>query len=127
MTNNATSLAVLGGDPSIGRALMLLLQGVGYDVRFLPHPVGGDLGKLLDSVHLVLLAPALGPRARESLLSGVRRTPNHVTLPVVVLMPELDEAPPGDGMVTYIPWPCRTAELSREIEALLSRDESGAA
>jgi hypothetical protein len=126
MPESVTNLAVLGGDPSIGRALELLLGGVGYDVCFLPHTVGEDLGELLDGVHLVLLAPALGPDAREALLSGVRRTPNLATLPVAALMSDLDEAPRGDGLAAYIPWPCRTAELSREIEDVLSRDDSRA-
>jgi hypothetical protein len=122
MPDSVTNLAILGGDPSIGRALKLLLRGIGYDVRFLPHTVDEELGELLDGVHLVVLAPALEPRARETLLGGIRSTPGLTTLPVVALMPDLDEAPRGDGLAACIPWPCRTVELSREIEDVLSRD-----
>ncbi len=46
------------------------------------------------------------------------------TLPVAALMSGFDEAPPGNGLAAYMPWPCRTAELSREIEEVLSRDGS---
>jgi hypothetical protein len=127
MPDSVTNLAIVGGDPSIGRALKLLLRGIGYDVRFLLHTVDEHLGELLDGVHLVLLAPALDPGAREALLSGIRSTPGLAGLPVVALVPDLDEAPRGDGLVAYIPWPCRTLELSREIEDVLSRDASGAA
>ncbi len=126
MPDSVTNLAIVGGDPSIGRALKLLLGGIGYGVRFLPHTVDEDLGEPLAGVHLVLLAPALDPGTREALLGGIRSTPGLATLPVVALVPDLDEAPREDGLVAYIPWPCRTVELSREIEDVLSHDASGA-
>jgi len=60
------------------------------------------------------------------LLEGIRRTLGLATLPVAALMSELDKAPPGNGLAAYMPWPCRTVELAREIEEALSRDGSDA-
>lgn len=63
-------------------------------------------------------APGRGKRCWK--VSGEHLT----TLPVAALMSGFDEAPPGNGLAAYMPWPCRTAELSREIEEVLSRDGS---
>jgi hypothetical protein len=78
---------------------------------------------MLGGTHLVLLALDRG--AREALMGSIRRTPGLTSLPVVALVSSRDEAPRGDGPISSISWPCRTADLSRAIEAVLSRNGSG--
>jgi hypothetical protein len=119
MPDTPTTVTILGGDPSIVGALGLLLQGVGYDVRFLTHPVNGNLGELLSGVRLVLLGPTPDPGERANSLSVIKRTPSLAALPVVALISDLEEAPQGDGLAAYVPWPCRTSELVEQIEAVL--------
>ena len=114
-----TGVTILGGDPSIVGALGLLLQGVGYDVRFLTHPVNGDLGELLGGVRLVLLAPTLNPGEQAASLSVIKGTPGLTELSIVALVSDLDEALQGDRLAAYVPWPCRTSELIEQIEAVL--------
>jgi hypothetical protein len=119
MPETPTTVSILGGDPSIVGALGLLLQGVGYEVRLLTHPVNGDLGKLLDGARLVLLGPTPDPGEWAASLCVIKGTPGLTALPVVALVSDLDEAPQGDGMAAYVPWPCRTSELVEQIEAVL--------
>ena len=119
MRDSPTVVTILGGDPSIVDALGLLLQGVGYDVRFLTYPVNGNLGELLSGVRLVLLGPTLDPGEWVSSLGVIKGTPGLAALPVVALVSDLDEAPRGDGLAAYVPWPCRTSELIEQIEAIL--------
>ena len=100
-----TTMTILGGDPSTGGALSLLLQGAGYDVRLLTHPLDGDLDELLSGVRLVLLGPTPDAGERAASLSAIKGTPGLSALPVVALMTGLDEAPQGDGLAASVPWP----------------------
>ncbi len=119
MPDAPTTITILGGDPSTVSALGLLLEGVGYDVRLMAHPVDGDLGELLSGVRLVLLGPTPDAGERAASLSAIKGTPGLAELPVVALITGLDEVPQGDGLAAYVPWPCRTSELIEQIEAVL--------
>jgi hypothetical protein len=114
-----TTLALVDGDPIVGRALKVLLQGAGYNVRSLRYPFEGDPGELLGGARLLLLPPALTSEVREALVADIKAIPALASLPMVALMGALDEAPQSDGLATYVPWPCRTEALTRHIEVAL--------
>src|SRR5215208_7170980 len=64
-----TTIAILGGNSVAGRALEVLLQGVGYDTRLIEDPPERSPEQLLEGVRLLLLAPTLSAESRETLLA----------------------------------------------------------
>jgi hypothetical protein len=114
-----TTLALVDGDPVVGRALKVLLQGAGYNVRSLGYPFGGDLGALLGGARLLLLPPSLTSEAREALLGDIKVITALASLPTVALMGALDKASQSDVLSAYVPWPCRIEALVQQIEAAL--------
>jgi hypothetical protein len=46
-----TTVAVLGGEAVVTRALKQLIRGAGYEVRILPEPSSGKLGEALAGVN----------------------------------------------------------------------------
>ena len=97
-----------------GRALEVLLQGVGYDTRLIEDPPERPPEQLLEGVRLLLLAPTLSAESREALLADMGGAPG---IPVLTLSTGLKEAL-GDGRA-LIPWPCRLEDLTKKIEATL--------
>ena len=120
-----STLAIVDGNPVVARALKLLLQGAGYDVRSLEYPFEGDLGELLGGVRLLLLPPTLGAEVREALVGDIKAVPALAALPILALMASFDEAPQRDGLAGYIPWPCGIEELARRIGGALTPGETG--
>ena len=118
---HAATVAVLGGNPIVGRALELLLRGVGYDVRLLGSPGEGELGALLEGTNLLLLAPMLDAATSRKIMDEIRNVSALAALPVLALVTAPSEDPIEGGRASQVPWPCRTVELAREIEAALSR------
>ena len=116
------TLAIADGDhPVVGRALQVLLEGAGYKVRSLAHPLDGNLGQLLEGVHLLLLPPSLSSKARGALLDSIAETPELAALPIVALTPHGAEAAHGaGGLVGDLPWPSRIEALVEHIQAVLS-------
>ncbi len=102
----------------VGRALELLLQGAGYDARFVADPVMDKLGELLAGVQVVLLGPTLSAGRRESFLNGLRDEPRTANMPVLELIPTSRRTRDGHGR--HVMWPCRTKELLRHIGEVLS-------
>ena len=102
-----------------GRALEVLLQGVGYDTRLIEDPPERPAEQLLEGVRLLLLAPTLSAETRETLLAEMGSALDAANIPVLTLSTTLKEAP-GDGPV-FIPWPCRLEDLTKMIEAALLR------
>ena len=102
-----------------GRALEVLLQGVGYDTRLVEDPPERPAEQLLEGVRLLLLAPTLSAESRETLLAEMGSSLDAANIPVLTLSTTLKEAP-GDGPV-FIPWPCRLEDLTKMIEAALLR------
>jgi len=115
------AVAVLGGNSVVGRALELLLRGAGYDVRLLGHPGEEDLGALLEGSHLLLLAPTLDAATLGKIKGQIEGSATLAELPVLALVTAPSEDPLEGGRASQVPWPCRTAELAREIDAALSR------
>jgi hypothetical protein len=71
-------IAILGGDPVVGRALELALGSVGYDVRCLHRPLAHEPAELLGGTKLVLLEPRLSAEEREAFVRdmGFREHPS---------------------------------------------------
>ncbi len=118
------------GDPVVGRALVLLLQGPRYDVRFVPASSWGEPGAL-EGVELVLLAPTweLNGEGRDALLASLRGAPGAAKAPILELTSSFSEGTRvGDvrvGPEQTVPWPCSTEELERRIQAALFADPGG--
>ena len=111
------TLAILGGNSVVGRALEVLLQGVGYDVRLIEEPVTGKPEKLLDGVRLLLVAPTLSSESRERFLASMRRIPRTSDIPILMLSPVLGRA--LAHQTALVLRPCRLEDLNREIKAVL--------
>jgi len=115
-----TTIAILGADKVVGRALCALLESSGY--RTLPieaHPTG-VVDELLDGAHLVLLAPRLDRGVREAFIDAMgKSTPQNAEMPVIVLSTSIEEDLPDKERVTSVPWPSETKILVERIEEAL--------
>src|ERR687889_1593828 len=112
-----TTIAILGGNSVVGRALEALLQGVGYDTRLIEDSPERSPEQLLEGIRLLLLAPTLSAESRETLLAEMGSTLEAANIPVLTLSTSLKEALAGGP--AFIPWPCRLEDLTRKIEAAL--------
>ena len=102
-----------------GRALEALLQGVGYDTRLIEDPPERSPEQFLEGVRLLLLAPTLSAESRETLLAEMGSTLDAANIPVLTLSTSLKEGLSGGP--TFISWPCRLEDLTKEIDAALLR------
>lgn len=106
------TVAILGGDPVVGRTLELLLRDAYHDVRYAntnsPEPpvIPGD-------VRVVLLGPGWDTRSRDAALLLAADAPGGPDTPVLELGFPADEARPRQEC--YIPWPCRSEELKKDL------------
>ncbi len=120
---SATTIVVaVCGDPVVGRALVLLLQGPRYDARFVPTPALSEPGAL-EGVQLVLLTPTweLNGESRDALLASLRGALGAAEAPILELTSS-GGAPNGEARVGpehTVPWPCSPAELERRIHTAL--------
>jgi hypothetical protein len=116
------TLAVCG-DPIISRALVLLLQGLHYDVRYLPLSSAGDL-EPLDGVLLLLLTPTerLSSRHRETLFTLLSDEVRATTIAILDLSGYSGEMGGAQLVDLYrvVRWPWMPEELERQIEETLS-------
>lgn len=113
-----TTVAILGGNAVVVRALEVLLRGVGYEVRLLGEPEAYRPEELFEGVDVLLLGPGLGTDSRENYLRAMESTLETAAIPVLAFSP----GPKGTIAEEdrLVPWPCRVDELAREIEAVLS-------
>ncbi len=111
------TVAILGGDPLVGQALKLLLEGAGYDARFLNGSFIDKPAELPKEVRLVLLMPGLDPKGRKGFLKGLESASTTTKIPVLELVAASDEA--GVDRAGVVRWPCRVKDLERQIEAAL--------
>jgi hypothetical protein len=111
------TVAILGGDTVVGRALEALLQGLGYDTLLIEEYGADKPEELLRGIHLLLAAPTADAESRERFLAAMRSTPGTAAIPVLtlttVIRKDLADQP---GLVL---WPCRMEDLRTEIEAAL--------
>ncbi len=120
-----TTVAILSGNPLVGRILEFLLDSAGYEVRLLDEPDAFKLGALLEDVDVVLLSHDLGNGRREAFLGAMTNGLQTATIPVLALAPGPKRALAGvDRLVS---WPCRIEDLAREIEASLRAAEGSEA
>jgi hypothetical protein len=124
-TNLEGSIALtILGDPVVGRALMLLLRGSGYEAKLLPaSPLLSQHLSLPGSDLLVLTpTPELSSEDREALVASLEERTSSLELQVLELATPFQETP-KEGMEGerwhYVPWPCNVEELERWIEAVL--------
>lgn len=112
-----TAVAILVGDPLVGRALEILLRGVGYEVRLLGEPEALKVEGLLEGVDVLLLGRGLSDERHEDFLRAVASTLRTATIPVLSFTP----GPKGTLAEEdrLVPWPCKIEDLAREIEAVL--------
>ena len=120
-----SKVAVLAENPIVGRALDLLLTGAGYDVRLVGHPTEGDLSVPLEGANLLLIAPMMDAETSRKILDDVGAMADLTALPVLALVTAPSGHPLEGGRARQVPWPCRTAELRREIETALTRPHLG--
>ena len=121
------TVALLGADTVVGRALCALLEASGYRTTPLDSHPTGVVDDLLDGADLLLLAPRLNEDARESFLGAMgKNIPQRASMPVIVLSTAVEESPPDQGVIS-VPWPCETNVLVNRIEAALSVQESSTA
>ena len=114
-----TTIAILGADTVVGRALSLLLEGSGYRTTLIDSYPTGVVDELLDGTDLLLLAPRLDEGVREAFLGAMgKSTPQKAEMPVIALSTTTEEGPPEQG-VQRVPWPCETKVLVERIEAAL--------
>ena len=113
-----TTIAILGGNAVVGRALEILLRGVGYEVRLLGEPEAFEPEGLLGGVDVLLLGRGgLGDDRREERLSAMASTPRTAAIPILSFSP----GPKGSIAEEdrLVPWPCKIEDLAQEIEAAL--------
>ena len=114
-----TTVAILGADTVVGRALCLLLEGSGYGTTPIDAYTIGVADELLEDADLLLLAPRLDEGVSEAFLGGMgKRTPQRADMPVIALTTAVEESPQDEG-VQSVPWPCETKVLVERIEAAL--------
>ncbi len=116
------TVAILGGNPVIGKALESLLRSVDYLARFFseyPEEEADPLG----GARVAIILPALSRSHQEALITRIRDTPTTMNLPVIELVTTPNEN--GNGHVTRVPWPCGIEDLRRFIDEKLLGEPLG--
>jgi hypothetical protein len=114
------TIAILGADTVVGRALCALLEDSGYQTTPLDAHPTGVVDELLDGADLLLLAPRLDEGVRETFVGAMgKSTPQKADMPVIALHTALEENLPEKEGVISVPWPCETKVLAERIEAAL--------
>jgi hypothetical protein len=123
-----TTIAILGADTVVGRALCALLEGYGYRTTSLDSYPTGVVDDLLDGANLLLLAPRLDEDAREAFLGAMGKSaPQRADMPVIALTTTLEEGMPEKEGVLKVPWPCETKALVERIETTLAGERPNGA
>ena len=114
-----TTIAILGADTVVGRALCALLEGSGYRTRPLDAYPTGVVDELLEGADLLLLTPRVDEGVREAFVGAMgKSTLQKREMPVIALSTALEEGLPEER-VQIVPWPCETKVLVERIEAAL--------
>jgi hypothetical protein len=117
------TIAILGADTVVGRALCLLLEGSGYETRLLDAYPTGIVDELLEGTNLLLLIPRLDEGVREAFLGAMgKSTPQRGRIPVISLTTTATkESTRGEEGILSTPWPCSIEDLVGHIETALAR------
>src|SRR5215208_6263853 len=119
-----TTVAIIGANTVVERALAQLLEGEGYSISLLKSSSTGVVEEQLDGVDLVVLSPGLTSGVCEALLGTLRSTPQRRTasprIPVIALCITMREAPLDGEAVRSVPWPIPFERLVGETEAMLA-------
>ena len=118
-TEGPATVAILGGNPVIGKALESLLRSADYVPRFFSEYPEED-AEPLGGAKVALILPALSSRHQEALITLIRKTPSTTKLPVIELSTTPNEN--GNGQVTRVLWPCGIEDLRRFIDEKLLGD-----
>jgi hypothetical protein len=118
------TIAILGADTVVGRALCALLESSGYQTTPLDAYPTGVVGELLEGADLLLIAPRLDGGVREAFLGAMDKStpqnaPQKRAMPVIVLSTAVEEDLPEKEGVLSVPWPSETKVLVERIEAAL--------
>ena len=114
------AIAILGCDTVVGRSISVLLESHGYNTVLLDSHPTGVVDELLDSAHLLLIAPRVDQGVREAFLGAMgKSTPQKADMPVIALHTALEENLPEKEGVISVPWPSETKDLVDHIEAAL--------
>jgi hypothetical protein len=115
LARNISAIVIFDGDPVVGRALGLLLRSAGYDARYVTT-IHTERATTVDGFRLLLLGPGWNAKSRATVekIATARR---------VAITPILEMGAPRDGAPKkperFVPWPCRTEDLLRRIDAAL--------
>ena len=121
MEHQPTTIAILGADTVVGRALCVLLEGSGYDITPLNAYPTGIVDELLDGADLLLLVPRLDEGAREAFLGAMgKSSPQKGGMPVIGLSTTTEKGSPEEGVLS-VAWPCAREDLVSHIEAARAR------
>jgi hypothetical protein len=114
------TIAILGADTVVGRALCALLESSGYQTRPLDAYPIGVVDELLEGANLLLLTPRVDEGVREAFVGAMgKSTPQKADIPVIALSTDTEEDLPEKEGVISVPWPCKTKVLVDHIEAAL--------
>src|SRR4051812_16706520 len=119
------ALTILG-DPVVGRALMLLLRGSGYEAKFVPASSLLSQHLWLKGSDLLLLTPTpeLSSERRVALVASLEEGTSAAEMQVLELATPLFQEMPKGGIEGerwhYVPLPCSIEELERWIESAMS-------
>ncbi len=102
------TVAVIGGNPVVGKALESLLESTDYGVRFLPENLA-ESAELPGGVKVALVMPALSNQRSDALITRLMSASGTDCLPII----ELITSPNGhrNGHRIYVSWPCSVEEL----------------
>jgi hypothetical protein len=115
-----TTIAILGSETVVGRALCLLLESHGYNTVLLDSHPTGVVDELLDGAHLLLMTPRVDEGVRQAFVGAMgKSTPQKAEMPVIVLSTAVEEDLPDKERVISVPWPSETKLLVERIEEAL--------
>jgi hypothetical protein len=116
------TVAILGGNPVIGKALESLLRSANYVAQFFSEYPEED-AEPLGGAKVALILPSLSSTHQEALITLIRDTPSTTNLPVIELITTPNEN--GNGQVTRVLWPCGIEDLRQFIDEKLLEDPPG--
>jgi hypothetical protein len=97
-----TTIAILGADTVVGRALCALLEGSGYQATPLDAYPTGIVDELLEGADLLLLAPRVDEGVREAFVGAMgKSTPQRGGIPVIALSTSEEGGLPQEGVLRH--------------------------